>query len=129
MTRWIIAGVLLAVLIVLVVTDEMGYAPMEPGPDGEVAALNAGEDLVDPPPPGGEDTDEMRRIQVNEICRPTLDTLVAAGGEQFRDDVGNVLYGDQGMKPEQVADLCKSFEGKSQDEIVAKITELTGLTP
>lgn len=131
MTRWIIAGVLLAVLIVLVVTDELGYAPMEGGtiPGGEVPVLTEGVLPPVAPPLVGDDTDELKRIEVNKTCQPILDLLVELGGEDYRDAVGNVLYGDKGMQPEDVEAICRDLVGKSKDQVVARVAELTGLQP
>lgn len=129
MTRWIVAGVVVAVLIGLIVMDEMAFEATGP----ELAQTpDAANPEVPPPPPEPIDpvaeAAEAARREAEPACTAVVAVLEAELGPDKRNDVGDALYRDKGLTPEQVAALCTSLQGKPAEEVVAKMLEASGIS-
>jgi hypothetical protein len=126
MTRWIVAGVVVAVLIGLIVMDEMAFEAAGP----ELAQTPDEENPTpDPAAPvevveGGQ----PERREAEPACATVIAALEAELGAEKRDEVGNALYEQKGLTPAQVAEACTSLEGKPSAEVVARMLELSGVT-
>lgn len=134
MNRWIVAGVLLAVLVGLILMDEFGSEPVIVAPAGptDVAAVEGAvtePSVVDQEAKNAAEEVERVRRQADEACQGLVPGIEGLIGVERMDVIGSALYEKAGLTPEQVAALCRSLEGQPPEVVVAKLTEAAGLQP
>lgn len=135
MQRWLVAGGVLALLVGMILYDEFGSAPVDNGapaavasPDGAVVQPDMQamlqEELDDdearePDDPGARTAD----------CDHMIAVLTAKGGQDYMEAVGEKLIDEQGMEVAALDAICRDLKGSSDEAILAKMAELSGLSP
>lgn len=132
MTRWIVAGLLLLVLVGLIVMDEVGFTPAQPvvragaEPTGQEPAVGAvAAEVVD----AEADAKDVVREPATEACAAVTAVLEAELGAEKLVVVGDALFEGKKMTADEVANLCRSLEGKPADVVVARVLEVSGTAP
>lgn len=129
MTRWIVAGVVVVVLVGLIVMDELAFEAAGPELAQTPDAVDPAADPANPDPPGAAvEGGETERREAEPACATVIATLKTELGAEKSDEVGNALYTDKGLTPAQVAEACTALEGKPAAEVVARMLELSGVT-
>ncbi|MCB9681121.1 MAG: hypothetical protein H6733_06570 [Alphaproteobacteria bacterium] len=135
MGRWIVAGVLVLVLVGIIVGDEFGMwtsdpVAMEPVMVGASDSDTDTDGIVQVPgsvlEPEPEHT-PPEIVAANKACEALVSGLVATKGDAWADKVGEALYGS-GMTADEVGSLCGELQTLDEDQVVARLSKLTGVT-
>ncbi len=132
MLRWIVTGLLVVVFVGLIVFDETRTeSPLAPPPEvltpeaaplgNEAVTSVGGEGAVD-------HAEHEARDQAKADCDPVAAVIEAELGLEKREAIGDAMYVDKGMKPEEVAALCRAVAGQPDEVIVTRFLEASGLT-
>ena len=138
MTRWIVAGVLIAVLVVVIVSDELSYTPGSP----EIAAapeapndpaFGEPDGVPDPrfvEPQAEPDDGSTVRLAVHDDCAQAVARLESVQGKPYADKVGDALWSKQGATPDTIKGICKDLNAIAEDDaFVAATAEASGVAP
>lgn len=135
MGRWIVAGVIIAILVALIVSDEFGFTPTGPtimADQNNNEVEQAIDDAMAEELPQKEEMiegEELARKETTAACKHVVDVLKAEGGNDYAEQVANSLFGARGMTIAQVTEFCAGLKGKDATEVLDAVARTSGVRP
>ena len=72
---------------------------------------------------------ERREEIATDECKDVIAALIRGSSEEYFQSVGRILFNELKLTPDEVAEICLDMEGLPDQEIVARLADLTDTTP
>ncbi|MGC6493654.1 MAG: hypothetical protein ACON5B_12515 [Myxococcota bacterium] len=99
-------------------------------PTPETPPPTAENDGLGEPPVDIQTPDKIARTELAESsCKEAIAALTRVAGEAYNNAVGNTLLDEKGMSVEALAATCTELNGQTDEQVLAKFVEISGLKP